>query len=210
MISEKEIIEFQKHIDEFTKIIGQSKNSQTFLKLLVNNLNPAMPNHDRLVELIKNQAITAAVPQLIDSLIKAEDDHTSEWRIYSTSDLSKFFQVSQTTINKWINQNRFIGISREPNKHVRINENVEWVSSIGTKIKINEIVEQYEKHHNNPPELTKEEQRDEILLEIEALEKRYGGNLDEKFKNKKELSFDEERDFGAWTHFSKMLEDLNG
>jgi transposase len=43
---------------------------------------------------------------------------------YSTGELAKYYDVSITAINKWINQGRFKNIERaEKNKQLRISEN---------------------------------------------------------------------------------------
>lgn len=209
VVTEEELIEFQRHAEEFAKMMENSDISPTFIKLVVNNLNPNLKNLDRIVELIKSQAVSIAVPQLIDSLINSDDSHLSEGLVYTTSELAQFFQVSQTTINKWINQGRFIGIFREPNKHTKINENVEWVASNGAKIKVKEIIEQYLSNEYNPPELSKEDAMDEILIELNALEQKYDGNIKENLLLKEELTLEQESDYGAWFHFSKMLKELN-
>ncbi|WP_316572039.1 helix-turn-helix domain-containing protein [Neobacillus sp. YIM B06451] len=208
MVTVEERREVLREADDFAQVLSQSKISPTFMKLIVNNLNPNVPNLDKIVDLLKNESsISTFLPKLIDSLIQSEEEHLSDGLVYSTSDLAKYFQVSQTTINKWINQGRFVGVSRESNKHAKINENTEWKAANGARIKIKEIVEEYQNNHANPPELSMEDERDEILIELNALKKKYGGNLDEILGEKGELTFEEEKDLGTWSHFSKMLND---
>ncbi|PGS54227.1 helix-turn-helix domain-containing protein [Bacillus sp. AFS041924] len=177
-IREKE--EVQKHTEDFIKLFEQSEINVAFIKLLVNHLNPNVPNLEQIARLLQNNSsVSAVLSRLIDSLVESEDENISDGFEYSTSDLSKYFQVSQTTINKWINKGRFIGVNRERNKHKKINENVEWKSFDGSRIKIKEIVENYQINNTKPPKISKEEEREEILLEINALREKYRGDLDQ-------------------------------
>lgn len=200
--------EVQKNADDFAKLVEQSKISPTFMKLIINHLNSDVPNLDQITKLLQNKtSVSVVLARLIESLIKSEDEAISDGLIYSTTDLAKYFQVSQTTINKWINQGRFIGVSRERNKHSKIHENVEWTALNGSRVKIKEIVENYQNNHMNPPEMSKDEEREEILFEIDSLKEKYGGDLEKIMTSKEILSSEEERDFVAWSHFSKMLKD---
>lgn len=63
---------------------------------------------------------------------------------YTTGELSKYFGVSITAINKWIDQGSFIGVERlEKNKQIRISENTLWKSRNGNTIPVKQIVETY-------------------------------------------------------------------
>lgn len=207
MITAEEKIQALRNADNFAELMEESPISPAVIKLIVNNLNPSVPGLKDLVDLMeKTNSISAAIPKLIESLVKTEE--AADGLNYTTAELSEFFQVSQTTINKWINSGRFLGIKREANKHIKINENVFWASENGSRISVKEIVNNYMENHLNVPELSEEEEIEEIRYEINRLEDKHGGNLKEKFEKKSKLTFEEEKDYSAWVHFSNMLRDI--
>jgi len=61
---------------------------------------------------------------------------------YSTVQLGAIFGVSMETINNWIDENRFIGISRENQEQIK--ELTVWASH-GKSFTVSEIQEMYEK-----------------------------------------------------------------
>lgn len=97
------------------------------------NINEEIFENKHLIESYLNKAI--------DSMIEATIIHSTN---YTTGELSKYFGVSITAINKWIDQGRFIGVERlEKNKQIRISENTLWKSRNGNTIPVKQIVETY-------------------------------------------------------------------
>lgn len=66
---------------------------------------------------------------------------------FTKNELAKFFGVSITSINNWINQGRFIGIKKNnTSKNIRISENIMWKSSNGQEISIKDVVKMWEEN----------------------------------------------------------------
>nr|WP_286675409.1 helix-turn-helix domain-containing protein [Clostridium sp. ZBS12] len=121
---------------------------------------------------------------------------------YTTGELSKYFGVSITAINKWIDQGRFIGVERlEKNKQVRISENTLWKSRKGNTIPVKQIVETYIE------ETSSNKERISAMKEsIKFFENKYGGSFENVYKNKKDISPEDEANFREWEY---LLSEIN-
>lgn len=144
----------------------------------------------------------------------ASNQSTEEVRTYKTGQLAEFFGVSQTAINKWIREGRFVGIKRtKENMHINIPETTRYVNRGGKSFTVAEIVSKYNSEAEEEKAL---EDRDQGLEEFEFLvnqcaryEEKYGGELHRTLLNKaeSELSPEERTDKAAWHYFSERLND---
>lgn len=126
-------------------------------------------------------------------------------KLYTTGQLSKFFGVSITSINNWINEDRFIGIQRSTrNKQVRIPENAMWRSGNGELIPVKEIVEMWNKEQSKRLSM-KDEERTAIQNEIEYFEKKYGGSYEKTLKLKEQITESEIQDKREWEYLLKRM-----
>ena len=67
--------------------------------------------------------------------------------------------MSVTSINKWIDEGRFIGVNKSKrNKHNRIPSSVLWRSSSGITIPVNQVVAMYEEENIKRKQLPEEEE----------------------------------------------------
>jgi hypothetical protein len=144
--------------------------------------------------------------------IATNSDFVTEVKSYKTGQLSKFFGVSQTAINKWIKEGRFIGIERtEENKHIRIPETTKYKNRGGKIFTVKEIVDMYEREIAEQERLL---ENDHDLNEFDFLvnhcayyERKYGGEYHRTLglKPDQELKPEERTDKAAWAYFEKRI-----
>lgn len=124
---------------------------------------------------------------------------------YTTGQLARIFGVSITTINNWIREGRFVGVStKEKNKQSRISENTLWESSNGEQILIKEIANMYKK--NNIESVSKEEEQKILKDEIKFFENKYNGNYNETLLIKKDKTEEELLDESEWKYLLKRVQ----
>lgn len=122
---------------------------------------------------------------------------------YSTGELAKYFGVSITAINKWVNEGRFIDIKREGrNKQLRISENTLWKAPNGETIPVKEVVDMYQKDNNLDPQ----EELRHIEEDIRLFEEKYNGRFEDKLKFKENKSSEEEADSREWSYLLKRVQ----
>jgi hypothetical protein len=61
--------------------------------------------------LSNSNAMIGSLSEMLKFVVMVAAEGTSQ-KLYNTGQLSKFFGVSITSINNWINEDRFIGIQR--------------------------------------------------------------------------------------------------
>ena len=136
-----------------------------------------------------------AINYMIEVAAESEKD-------YSTGELAKYFGVSITAINKWVNENRFIGAKRtERNQQLRISEDTLWKSSQGDLIPIKDIVKMY----GEDTKISKDEEMKYIMDEIKFFEKKYEGSFHNTLAHKEDLSSIEETDASEWLYLLKRI-----
>lgn len=79
------------------------------------------------------------------TILSIAEEETAQ--LYTTGQLAKYFGVSTSTINNWIDAKRFIGFSREKkNKQARISDSTVWISGTGENLTVAEVVKLYEEN----------------------------------------------------------------
>lgn len=103
---------------------------------------------------------------------------------FTTGQLAKFFGVSISTINNWIDAKRFVGFTREKkNKQARISESTLWLSMTGENLTVAEVIKLY---NENQKRLVSKPEHDGKLGHLRYLvetigffETRYNGKYEE-------------------------------
>jgi hypothetical protein len=125
---------------------------------------------------------------------------------YTTGQLSKFFGVSITSINNWINEGRFIGIQRSiRNKQTRIPEDVMWRSSNGELIPIKDVMAMWKNEHSNRLNLNKDAEVSELQNKINFFEEKYGGSYEKTLEMKEQLTESELQDKKEWEYLLQRI-----
>jgi len=128
----------------------------------------------------------------------------SDQTIYTTGELSRYFGVSVTSVNKWIAEGRFIGIAKgERNQHTRIPENTLWVSSTGKTIPVRDVVSMWEEENRKRMKSSANDETTEIEKDITWFENKFGGSLEETLKRKKGKTPEEETYQEQWEYLLK-------
>ncbi len=127
---------------------------------------------------------------------------TESGTTYTTGDLSKYFGVSITSINNWINGGRFIGVTRStPGKQARISEDTMWRASNGKMIPIKAIIEKWNLDYSHKMEISGADEKAAIIEEIKFFEDKYG--LYGEFIKKEHYTDLELKDKKEWEYWLK-------
>lgn len=99
-----------------------------------------------------------------------------EIRSYATGDLSKFFGVSHTTINKWITAGRFKNVVRVPGKHVEVSGDTEFTYPSNAKVvTVQEAADRFEERQRIAmQEVIEEPEEVFVAKRIAQYEEKYG------------------------------------
>lgn len=125
-------------------------------------------------------------------------------KTYTTGQLARIFGVSNTIINNWICEGKFIGVEyKEENKQSRISENTLWKSTNGELISVREVAEMYEKQKFN--NVSQEEEQKILKDEIAFFEKKYRGSYNETLLNKKDKTEEELLDEYDWKYLLRRI-----
>jgi len=193
---------------------GNEEKKRAFFKVFANYILKTSPEalNDEKLKIFDNHNYEynkEEIEKLLLHIVKVGAEELDYGKSYRTSDLAKFFGVSVQTIHNWIEQGRFIGIEKpEKFKHVRISENVVYVSPSGGRIPIHQIAKTYQEEQKNTPirKLSKAEEIKEIVDTIVFYEKKYGGPYEDTLGVKEELATMESRDAHEWRYLIKLLE----
>lgn len=203
-ISTKEKANASRYVKAIKNNLMTSEDGIDVLKIIINYVAKTSSNQSELrtidEQILKNENLMESyLNKAIDSMIEAAvEEETS----YTTGELSKYFGVSITAINKWIDKGRFIGIERvERNKQIRIPENTLWKSRKGNAIPIKQIVETYVEET-----FSDKERMNSMKEAIKFFENKYGGAFDDVHKNKKDMSPEDEANFREWEY---LLSEIN-
>lgn len=124
----------------------------------------------------------------------------------SIPELAKYFGVSISTINLWINEGRFIGFEKsEKYEKCRVKENALWKNSNGEFISVKEVVAMWYRQYNKDNKLTQDEEIDILVEELTFFEKKYGGNYENTLMLKKDKTNSEEKDSAEWRFIMRKL-----
>ncbi len=145
--------------------------------------------------------------------LASDDAYVEEVVTYKTGQLAKFFDVSQTAINKWIKEGRFIGIERaKEGQHIRIPETASYRNPAGKVIPLIKIIESYEREIQRERDLEESDldlnEFDFLVYQSAELEEKYGGDFQLTLgaKPDEELTPEERRDKEVWKYFTMRLE----
>ncbi|WP_199620212.1 MerR family transcriptional regulator [Paenibacillus alkalitolerans] len=216
--------EFTEHADEIVeRIINDEKYSMLLFKVLalnIRNIDTIAYDWDetifedrslfrsKLIELLQHAANEAFAlsKQAAATAIIERPRPTVELRGYTSRDLAKFFGVSQTTINKWVKQGRFEGVSRTyEGENLYFSPATWFTSPNGKKYRISDIVAQYEEKHaadnsNSKNELAIAEEQ------IAYYTNKYKGKYEDTLGAKQDQwTPQEEMDAHTWKFYLKKL-----
>lgn len=121
---------------------------------------------------------------------------------YSPAQLGKYFGVSVTSIHNWIKLGRFVGVEiAGENKHNRISENTEFVTSAGERLLVSEVVEMWNKQEAEfAASERKETELEHYTRLIADYEQKYGGEFERTLGAKENLTPEEQTDAEIWSH----------
>lgn len=207
---------FDDKAENITERIFENENeSILFFKVLVNYLDMTSKNKlglDKLSESVLENSLEMKA-YFLETLkamaeIAARADELTP--VYTTGQLAKYFGVSITTINNWINEGKFIGVERiEKNIQSRISADTLWKAKTGKLYSVAQIVKEWEEEQkalgNNRYDT------DEVKFLTEQLvlyEKKYGGDFEGTLGLKEELSSEEQTDAAAWSYFRRKFDGL--
>jgi len=208
MITEYEKTKAIQHSKDLAYLLLSNEEGPLYYKVIANYITKSNPinefqfdesilrdnteMHNRLSEMLKHMVAVAS------------DDYSLKY--YTTGQLSKFFGVSITSINNWINEGRLIGIERSTrNKQVRIPESTMWRSSNGDLIPIKDVVEMWNKENSNRLNLNKDNALTALKAEINFFEKKHGGSYEQTLKLKDELTESELLDKEEWEYLLQRI-----
>lgn len=163
-------------------LINTSEGNE-LVKVILQYVGITSPSHSDLKDIDEkslkdSRVIKKYLSEALNSMIEVTKH---DEKFYTTGDLAKYFGVSITSINKWIDSGRFKGVERtEKNKQARISENTLWKSRKGDLVTIKSIVDKYEEE-----QFTDEEELNSALNSIKFYEDKYGGSFDKVSKRLK-------------------------
>lgn len=202
-ITTKEKLNLSKYVNTIKSNLMTSEEGLDVLKIIINYVAITSSNQSELrmidEKILKNENLMENyLNKAIDSMIEAT---VEEEKSYTTGDLSKYFGVSITAINKWITEGRFKDVERlEKNKQIRISENTLWKPRKGRFIPIKEIVETYKEEI-----FSEEEEIISMKESIKFFEKKYGGSFEDVSKNKKDIYPEDEANFREWEYLISAI-----
>ncbi|HVJ49257.1 hypothetical protein [Desulfitobacterium sp.] len=208
MITEYEKAKAIQHSEDFASILVNNEEGALYYKILANFITKSNPiNEFKFDESIlrnNNEMINSLSEMLKHMVIVATANDSLKY--YTTGQLSRFFGVSITSINNWINEDRFIGIQRSTrNKQVRIPENTMWRSSNSELIPIKDVVEMWDKEHSNRLNLNKDDELTALKKEINFFEKKYEGSYEKTLKLKNQFTESELLDKKEWEYLLQRI-----
>lgn len=173
-----------------------------------------------LVELMRDYAIithasdplsevAVAIEKLIDYVDLNARSTTDPLMIanFKTTYLSEVFGVSVTAINNWIDEGRFIGYRREPNKHARIPHFTPFQFRDGRVEPLGLIVERYRRQQSES--FADDDEKAMLTDEITFLQQKYGGKKLEEIFDFGKLTSEQENDISRWRFYKARLEELS-
>lgn len=219
MLTTYEKEQFISNSDDFASFITKNKQlGSLFFKVMAIYLDKTVRDnklqYSRLTEQVVNDE--AMVKDYLASIMKqmaniAADENQFEERVYTTGQLAKYFGVSVTTVNNWIENGRFINYKREgENKQARISGDIFWRARTGKIYSVQEIVDEYELENKEMPNQYDTDESAFLIHRVAELKQKYGGTLEETLKNKSltQMTTSEESDLSMWNYLLKRLQDV--
>ncbi len=207
MITEYEKKRAEEVFDEIACTLVETNEASAIYKVLANYIGMTNPSKEICYDekIFDDQERTKEKLKSMFQLIVKVASNNKSGKVYTTGQLSKYFGVSVTSINKWINEGRFIGVDRKAQyKQARISEDAVWRSASGENILVKDIIQEY-KAQNEKQKISKEEEKKELLKEITYFEKKYGGKYEDCMKGKANLTYEELQDKQDWEYLQKRI-----
>lgn len=188
----------------------EKEDGRRFLMVLSNlaeKLSPIdliLPTFSSDSEQLKKDSL-----EVIKALVNFASQTDEYVQKFSTGELAQIFGVSVQSINKWINDDRFVGFTKEKGKHARIPITAKWKSNRDMLIPLKEIVEQAHHQYEEREKITRAEELRILTTEIVFFEEKYGGALADTLgeKSPEALSETERRDKAEWSYLEMRLND---
>lgn len=206
--------EFVRRTPELTnRIFENEDDSLLFFKVLVNFFDKTNVNNLQLSKLNESvlgnpEKMKKYLSQTLELMADIASEDTEFSPTYTTGQLAKYFGVSITTINNWINEGRFKGVERtEKNAQARISANTSWRSRTGKLYRIADIVKEWEDEQEENLYDT-----DEILFlteQITLYEVKYGGDFESTLGSKENFTSEEQTDADTWSYFKRKFDEVN-
>ena len=199
-------LEKQELVTHSDDIFKSDEKALNFFKLLSNYMEVTTPLKKVLVRFDEKSLLDKSKFKNLTELIVKHMLETVEkvdTITYTTGELAKYFGVSTSAINNWINEGRFVNYEKPgKNKQARISENTLWKATNGKVISVKEVVEMWEEQNVT---LTKDEELAIIKRELLAFENQYGGSYEETLNlidNKDER---QQRDDAEWRYLLRRV-----
>lgn len=207
MITEYEKTKAIQHTKELASLLINNDEGILYYKIFANFIAKSNQTKNFNIEdstLPKSEMVNN-LSEMLNYMVMVASESPSQ-KLYTTGQLSKFFGVSITSINNWINEDRFIGIQRKlRNKQIRISENAIWRSPSGELISVKEVVEMWNAEHFVRRNTSKNEEIAQLQNEIAFFEKKHGGSYEKTLKLKEALSQSELVDKEEWEYLLKRI-----
>ena len=190
------------HIDNQVDRLWEGEG-KIFVKALSNYVQYTFPNvnipSDESIFVDKSR-FKEALSEIIKVIVDVQS--IADVKIYTTGQLAKFFGVSVTTINNWIEQGRFIGIKRESrNKQARIADSTLWRSDSNGLMPVRAVVEMWEAQYEGNKPVSKADEEKLVGEEIQFFEEKYGGKYGDTLINIANKSSEQQRDESEWKYW---------
>lgn len=198
-----------KNVDkENLHTVFQSDEGKMLFRIIVNFLANTTDLYNELKDIdesiFSNEEEYEKYSKLIIDYMWQFTEEPSSVKIYTTGEMSKYFGVSVSTINNWINEGRFVGLPpKEKNKQVRISENIKWRSSSGELMLVKDIVTDYEVEP-----FTEAEWIDNMKETVQHFEAEYGGKYEDTLKLKVEKDHRDEANEREWMYLLRTLKEI--
>ncbi|WP_158701654.1 helix-turn-helix domain-containing protein [Lentibacillus sp. Marseille-P4043] len=219
MLTAYELHEFNRQKDSIAdSLLKQVHGNSNILlfKVLVNYLEKTNISGLRLDNLDESifkdsKELKERFAQILEHMATIAAEETEHSPTYTTGQLAKFFGVSITTINNWINKGRFIGVERkERNKQARISANTKYKAPSGEIMFVKDVVEMYNEAENDG-NLNNSNELEFLVTQLAMYEGKYGGEYDKTLGNKpfSGMTPEEQTDAAAWRYFLEQVENVN-
>lgn len=206
MITEYEKAKAIQHTEDLAAILMNNEDGALYYKIFANFITKSYPSKEFYFENPASyHTMIRSLSDIFKYMVIIAAEETSQ-KLYTTGQLSKFFGVSITSINNWINENRFIGIQRSSrNKQLRISEKAMWRSLNGELIAVKEIVGMWDQEHAKHLNMNSDEEKIALKNEIKFFEDKYGGSYDKTLMKKEQMNEFELRDKEEWEYLLKRV-----
>ncbi|WP_209369636.1 helix-turn-helix domain-containing protein [Priestia megaterium] len=129
---------------------------------------------------------------------------------YTTTNLADYFEVSVTTINTWINDGRFEGVTRQAHQRIRISGDTYFNAPTGARYQVKDVVEAYEEDQREWEQAKNDTiatQDQQVTAFVKFFEDKYGDTYENTLGKKEwgDLTADEESDASMWTFFLERI-----